>query len=88
MFIKCCLPDTSRGSIFDNGNAKEFMDVIGQTFKESESEYATLMSSLWIKYDNVVGVKGFSSQYVQVPERLKELKVPDADEFLVHHVLS
>lgn len=41
-----------------------------------------------IKYDSISGVRDFSLKKVQVSESLKKLKVPIADESLVHHVLT
>lgn len=67
MIIKRSLSDTTRGITPNKGKAKDFLDAIGERFKESDkAETESLMSSFVnTKYDHLGGIRSFILRKIQ-----------------------
>lgn len=90
MTTKRSISDDVRGIAPSFKTAKEFLDAIRQKFKVSNKvDFGNLMSNFTnAEYDNTGGIKDYIMRIVQIATRLKELNVPVASDFLVHHVLN
>ncbi|CAN6721625.1 unnamed protein product [Malus baccata var. baccata] len=71
-------------------NAKEFFDAIGNKFKESEKaetgNFLTKLTSM--KFDGVGSVREHILKMSDIAQKLKNLKHPLTDQFLVHMALN
>ncbi|XP_009789792.1 uncharacterized protein [Nicotiana sylvestris] len=89
MIMKISIYDHIKGAIEDNGNAKDFLSVIGQKFLESDkAEIGSLIDSLSaIKHDLVGSVRCHIMKLVNIATKLNNLGVTITDDSLVHQSL-
>ncbi|KAM1263710.1 hypothetical protein ACFX2G_029301 [Malus domestica] len=90
MIIKRSMTDVVRGGFLDATNAKEFLASIEEKYKESpKSETGNLMNSLTtMRYDGIESVREYILKMMDVAGKLKALKVPISETFLVHVIMN
>ena len=90
MIMKNAMAQSVKGGIPKTYNAREFLVVVGEKFKESEKAktetFLTQITSM--KYDGVGSVREHILKMVDLAQKLKDLEVPMTDQFLVHMALN
>ena len=90
LVMKRAMTETVRGGIPISENAKEFLDSVGEKFKESEkAETGNLMTALTsMQYDGVGSIREHIMKLIDLASKLKNLEITISDEFLVHLALN
>ncbi|XP_016652698.1 PREDICTED: uncharacterized protein LOC107882021 [Prunus mume] len=90
LVMRKSITETICGGITESENAKDFLEAIGLKFKDIEkAETRTLMTKLaTMKYDGVEDMRVYLLSMIEVASKLKALKIPIADPFLVHLALN
>ncbi|XP_068309759.1 uncharacterized protein [Pyrus communis] len=90
LIMKKAMTETVRAGIPTCDKAKDFLEVIGEKFKESEkAETGNFLTSLTtMKFDGTTSVREHILKMVDTAGKLKQLEVPVSDQFLVHMALN
>ncbi|CAL2240346.1 unnamed protein product [Prunus armeniaca] len=90
LVMRKSITETICGGITESENANDFLEAIGLKFKDIEkAETGTLMTKLaTMKYDGVEDMRVYLLSMIEVASKLKALKIPIADPFLVHLALN
>ncbi|KAM1674536.1 hypothetical protein COP2_041408 [Malus domestica] len=90
MIMTKAMAQPVKGGIPKLDNAKEFLAVVGEKFKESEkAETSTFLTQLTsMKFDGTWSVREHILRMVDLSLKLKDLELPMTDQFLVHMALN
>ncbi|XP_040361936.1 uncharacterized protein LOC121049289 [Rosa chinensis] len=88
--MKRTMSDSVSGSIEEKELATEFLESIGERFKESDkAQIANLLNKLLnTKYTGSGTIREHILKLVDYAAKLKTLKNPISDEMLIHHTLN
>ncbi|CAN6678769.1 unnamed protein product [Malus baccata var. baccata] len=88
--MKKSITKTVRGGIPLCEKAKDFLEAVGAKFKVSKNaEMGNLMTTLTsLKFDGKTSVREHILKLVDAAAKLKDLKMPLDDSFIVHMALS
>ena len=88
--IKRSISEHLMSGLPETKNAKEFFDAVGVRYHvATKAKTGSLMSELTsIKYDSQYGVREYILILVFIKSKLKDLKVPIPDDFIVHQALN
>ncbi|XP_068322613.1 uncharacterized protein [Pyrus communis] len=90
MVMKMSITKTVKGGIPVCKKVKDFLEVVCEKFKVSENaEMGNLMTTLTsLKFDGKTSVREHILKLVDTAAKLKDLKKPLDDSFVVHMALS
>ena len=87
--MKRSIPETFRGSMSEEKNAKKFLEEIKQRFAKNEKvETSTLLANLVsMKYKGKGNIREYIMEMSHIASKLKALKLQLSEDLLVHLVL-
>ena len=90
LILKRTMSDTVRGSVSEEGTAREYLENIAEKFTESaKGETSVLLDSfIAMKYNGTSGVREHIMKMIDITTKLKDLKIDVDAQFLVHMALN
>ncbi|KAK9913445.1 hypothetical protein M0R45_037261 [Rubus argutus] len=90
LILKRTMSDTVRGSVSEEGTAREYLENIAEKFTESaKGETSVLLDSfIAMKYNGTNGVREHIMKMIDITTKLKDLKIAVDAQFLVHMALN
>ncbi|PRQ17445.1 putative RNA-directed DNA polymerase [Rosa chinensis] len=90
LILKRTMSDTVRGSVPDEGTARDYLNNIADMYQESEkAETGQLLDSLiTMKYGGSTGVREHIMRMIETAAKLRDLQISVDDQFIVHIALN
>ncbi|PRQ40949.1 putative RNA-directed DNA polymerase [Rosa chinensis] len=90
LIIKRTMSETVRGSVPDEGIAREYLTNISEMYQESEkAETGQLLDSLiTMQYSDSTGVREHIMKMIETATKLRDLHISIDDQFIVHMALN
>ena len=89
MIMKCSIPETFRGSITEDKDAKQFLKDVEKFFTKNEkTEASSLLSKLVsMRYKGKGNIRKYIMEMSHLASKLKALKLELSEDLLVHFIL-
>ena len=89
MIMRCAIPETFRGTMFEETTAREFLNDLEKRFAKNEkAETSTLLANLVsMRYKDKGNIREYILELSNIASKLKVLKLELSEDLLVHLVL-